>query len=261
MGILTSATRIWLTRSLKPFRFTSEYDNQLDFRHTKNLGLYIHIPFCRSLCGFCPYCKTVYEKKKAALYTEALLNEIDLVGGSAGADKKEVTSLYFGGGTPALLSNDIKRIIERLEQYFTITEGIGLEMHPHDVTAEKLAVLKDAGVTKISIGIQSFQPEYLNMLGRTQTDYNAAFEALSKVSFETVSMDFIFALPGQTAEMLEKDIETAFSNGANHIAIYPFIDFTFATRTFEKVDDKSRKKLLYDVVSYCNKKGYVRDSM
>ncbi len=261
MSLLTSVTRAWLTRSFKPFSFTNTYDNKLKYQNTAKLGLYVHIPFCRSLCDFCPYCKVVYNKELADQYIEALLKEIQIVGSTVGTDKKQVTSLYFGGGTPALLANDIKRIIKQIEEYFIITEGTGVELHPCDVTAEKLQVLKDAGVTKISIGIQSFQEKYLKLLGRSETDYSKIFDALKKVNFETVSMDFIFALPGQTLETLKKDIEMAFNNGANHIAIYPFIDFTFTDRNFTKMTNGEKKKLLYEIVDYCNQKGYVRDSI
>jgi coproporphyrinogen III oxidase-like Fe-S oxidoreductase len=261
MSVLTTVTRAWLTRSFKPFHFTSMYDNKLDYQNTKKLGLYVHIPFCRKLCDFCPYCKVVYNKSLVVTYIDALLKEIDMVGSTVGADKKQVTSLYFGGGTPALLVHEIKQIIQQVERYFTITEGIGLELHPRDVTVEKLKLLKDAGVTKISIGIQSFQSEYLKLLERDEFNYSNMFNALAKVPFETVSMDFIFALPNQTIESLKKDIETAFGNGANHFAIYPFIDFTFTDRKFMKMTSREKKKLLYEIVDYCNEKGYVRDSI
>lgn len=261
MGVITTLTRAWLTRTFKPFHFTNEYDNMLDYQDTKGLGLYVHIPFCRSLCSFCPYCKVVYDEALAEQYIEALLKEIDMVGSTVGIDKKQVTSLYFGGGTPALLLNDIDCIIKRIERYFTITEGIGLELHPKDVTEETLAILKAAGVSKISIGIQSFQEKYLKLLGREEFDYDEMFKALKRVRFETVSMDFIFALPSQTIENIKNDIETAFNNGANHIAIYPFIDFTFTDRNFIKMSNRRKKKLLYEIVDYCKERGYVRDSI
>ncbi|MDF2947357.1 MAG: hypothetical protein K0S51_2036 [Bacillales bacterium] len=261
MSVITKATRAWLTRSFKPFHFTNTYENKLDYKDTRNLGLYVHIPFCRTLCEFCPYCKVQYNKNLVDTYIEALLKEIDMVGSTVGIEKKEVTSLYFGGGTPALIANEIKYIIQQINKYFTVTEGIGLELHPCDVTEEKLTVLKEAGVTKISIGIQSFQIEYLKLLGRGELNYTNMFKALSKVNFETVSMDFIFGLPGQTIEILKRDIETAFNNGANHFAIYPFIDFTFTDRKFIKMTNKEKKGLLYEIVDYCYEQGYVRDSI
>lgn len=260
MSILTSAARIWLTRSFRPFYFSSTYDNIIEYDNTDNLGLYVHIPFCRSICSFCPYCKVVYDSELAGTYVESLLREIDMVGDMGNKEKKVVTSLYFGGGTPALLVEEIGSIISKINEHYIITEGIGLELHPLDVTVENLKKLKEAGITKISIGIQSFQPEFLELLGRQNTDYEGMFKSLREVVFDTVSMDFIFALPGQTFESLKKDIETAFTH-ANHIAIYPFIDFTYTKRRFSPMSNKEKKELLYNLVTYCEKMGYVHDSI
>lgn len=108
------------------------------------------------------------------------------------------------------------------------------------MNAELLTKLKnDAGVTKISIRIQSFQQRILNLLGRTETAYDEVFKALSIVKFETVLMDFIFALPGQSLEDLKADIDTAFSNGSNHIVIYLFIDFSFTNSVIVPINKKS----------------------
>jgi menaquinone C8-methyltransferase len=260
MSILTSLTRVWLTRSFRPFQFTSKFDVQLDYEDALNLGLYIHIPFCLKICSFCPYCKQVFEEENARAYVLALKREIEIVGAMT-PGRKKVTTLYFGGGSPALIATEIKSIIETVQQYFEVTEGIGIELHPSEVTVDKLSILKEAGVTRISIGIQSFQKKYLDILERDEYDCQKIFEALNQVEFETVSMDFIFALPGQTIESLKNDIETAFSNGANHIAIYPFIDFTYTQRKFEKIPETKKKKLLFEIQQYCESRDYVRDSI
>ena len=251
---------MWLTRSFKPFVFKNEYDEQLPFSSCDNLGLYVHIPFCKSICNFCPYCKVKYNEDVCSRYIDALIDEIHLVG-SQHIGKKEVTSLYFGGGTPALAANRLGEIISAINERFIITEGIGLELHPENVTPETLSILKDAGVTKISIGIQSFQNKYQNILGRNAVDASRLKEALRKVPFETVSMDFIFALPSQTFDDLKSDIDTAFEIGANHIAIYPFIDFTFTSSNVKAMPKKEKKKLLDEITLYCAEKGYKRDSI
>ena len=242
MSLITDFTRMWLTRSTKPFTFTNEYDDFLNYENCENLGLYVHIPFCKSICNFCPYCKEIYTEEKCNKYIDYLLKEIHKVG-SQYNEKKKVTSLYFGGGTPALAVDRIKEIVDTLKEYFIITEGIGLELHPDNVTIPVLNKLKEAGVTKLSIGIQSFQDKYRNILGRKTADEEKIFAALTEVSFETVSMDFIFALPQQTFDDLRKDIDTAFSNGANHVAIYPFIDFTFTSSTVKTMNKKDKRKL------------------
>lgn len=260
MSFITSLTRMWLTRTIKPFTFKNEYDETLPYAECDNLGLYIHIPFCKSICNFCPYCKVGYSEELCEKYIDSLIKEIHLVGGSQ-RDKKKVTSLYFGGGTPALASGRLKDIIDAINEHFIITEGIGLELHPENVTPETLKILKASGITKISIGIQSFGEKYQNILGRNKIDTNALKSALEEVPFETVSMDFIFALPEQTFNDLKSDIDIAFSSGANHIAIYPFIDFTFTESRVSVMPKKEKRKLLDDITKYCLNKGYNRNSI
>ena len=260
MSAVTTLTRMWLTRSVKPFRFRNEYDSLLPYEKCEELGLYVHIPFCKSLCGFCPYCKEVYDPERCRRYVDALIREIHLVGGRH-PGRKRATNLYFGGGTPALAAGRLKEIIGALEEHFVITQGIGVELHPDNVTVPTLRTLRDAGVTKLSIGVQSFQGKYQAVLGRAPVDRQAMAEALREVPFETVSMDFIFALPGQTFEDLRADIDAAFRSGANHIAIYPFIDFSFTSSTLPAMGKGEKRRLLDRITRYCLDRGYTRGSI
>ena len=260
MSIITSLTRMWLTRSVKPFVFKNEYDQELPYRDCDGLGLYVHIPFCKSICSFCPYCKVKYTPELCDRYIDALIQEIHMVG-SQYASKKKTTSLYFGGGTPALASDRLKEIIDALREHFIITEGIGVELHPDNVTVPVLSTLKAAGVTKISIGIQSFQKKFQRILGRNSVDSQVLKAALAEVPFETVSMDLIFALPEQTFEDLKADVDLAFRLGANHVAIYPFIDFTFTTSKVTAMSKKEKRVLLDAITNHCLQKGYTRDSI
>lgn len=260
MSMITDLTRMWLTRSIRPFTFQNEYDEILPYADCQSLGLYVHIPFCSTICNFCPYCKEVYDKAACDRYMEALKEEIRLVG-SRQDGKKKVTSLYFGGGTPALIADRLQEIVDTLTKYFEITEGIGLELHPDNVTVDILQKLQDAGVTKISIGIQSFREKYQDILGRKRVDPSAMEKALAEVAFETVSMDFIFALPGQTFDDLKADLEQAFRIGANHVAIYSFIDFSFTPSDVPTMKKQEKRKLLDDITEYLEKKGCHRDSI
>ena len=260
MSIATDLTRMWLTRSVKPFTFRNEYDQVLPYEDCQGLGLYVHIPFCRQICRFCPYCKEPYSRELCERYLDALLREIHLVGGQS-PGKKEATSLYFGGGTPALAADRLKEVIDALKEHFTITQGIGVELHPDNVTAPVLQTLREAGVTKLSIGIQSFQPKYQHILGRAPVDRRRLAAALAQVSFETVSMDFIFALPGQTFQDLRADVDAAFQCGANHVAVYPFIDFSFTSSEIPAMGKREKRALLDDITRYCLSKGYARNSI
>ncbi len=260
MSVITTLTRMWLTKSFKPFTFKNEYDENLPIDECENLGLYIHIPFCKNICNFCPYCKVLYNEELCDDYVDALIQEIHLVCSSY-KDKKNVTSLYFGGGTPVLAGNRLKEIISTINDYFTITEGIGIELHPENVNNETLNMLKEAGITKISIGIQSFNKKYQSILGRNEVNIEDIKSALNKVSFDTVSMDFIFALPGQKFEDLKEDVEKAVYAGANHIAIYPFIDFTFTNSNVKSLNKDEKRKLLDDITEYFNENKYIRSSI
>ncbi|MFA9398651.1 MAG: coproporphyrinogen-III oxidase family protein [Clostridiaceae bacterium] len=257
---LTSILRIWLTRSFKSFEFKDVYSKSLDYENLETLGLYVHIPFCETICSFCPYCKEVYDKDKSKVYKAALLREIDLVGKNL-TNKKRVTSLYFGGGTPALMIEDLGDIIKKISEYFIIEDGIGVELRLKDVTIDNLEKLKSIGVNMISIGVQSFNEACLDALGREKTDYSNIQSILNKVFFDSVDMDLIFAIPNQTKESLKEDIDRAFSYGATQISTYPFIDFTFANNKYKPLDECYKKDMLNFIGEYSRKINLERTSV
>jgi len=257
---LTSLMRILLTRSIKPFTFVGTHENRLDFMDLNNLGLYVHIPFCRSICAFCPYCKEIYNKQKADTYKTALLCEIDLVCRDM-KEKKEVTSLYFGGGTPALMIDDLGEIIQKLKKYFTILGGVGVELHPDDINVENLSKLKLAGVSMVSLGIQSFNKDCLEKIGRENDSFVEKLETVKKAGFDVIDVDLIFAIPGQTDKILRDDIKTAFEHGATQISTYPFIDFTFANNKYKPMSEKVKKAMLKNLNEYCSEIGVERSSV
>lgn len=260
---LTSLLRIFMTRSFKPFLFLPSQGSKPEFEEVENLGLYVHIPFCSSLCGFCPYCKVLYNRELAARYKEALLKEITLAA-SPLQMKKQVTSLYFGGGTPVLLISALKEIIDHIKTYFLISEGIGVELHPNDVTAGNLKLLQEAGVDRISIGIQSFHMNCLKALGRGNVVPSSLIEKLdlaASFGFSVIDVDLIFAIPTQSSKDLLEDIQTAFAHGATQVSTYPFIDFTFADNKNKPLSETQKKKMLKDITAYVGKHGIIRTSV
>ncbi|MGI5962104.1 MAG: coproporphyrinogen-III oxidase family protein [Lawsonibacter sp.] len=260
MSILISMARMWLTRTTAPFRFTSDYDQTLPLAGVQTLGLYVHIPFCRTLCSFCPYCKVMWEESLARAYLDGLLQEIHLVGRQWNG-RRPITSLYFGGGSPALIAPWLGEILAALEEHFILGDVLGMELHPQDVTPDTLTLLRQAGVTRICIGIQSFQPSSLVCLGRERPDPAALGVALESVPFPTVSADFIFALPGQTFDDLQRDILLAEEMGANHLAFYPFIDFSFTPGPNQGRPNRAKRILLDQLTSFLQQRGYQRDSI
>jgi len=251
--------KVILTRSLRPFVFKNVYSSWLNYDNLDSLGLYVHIPFCRRICGFCPYCKVVYDRALAAEYKAALLSEIELA--AAGHEKKRVTSLYFGGGTPALMLDDLKDIIDCLKNYYDIHGGIGVELHPDDIDENLLVKLKNADISMVSIGVQSFHADCLKRLGRRQTDVTDKLKLVKSLGFDVIDVDLIFAIPGQNTETLLHDMETAFQCGATQISTYPFIDFTFADNLYKPMPEKVKKQMLAEIARFAKRSGIRRTSV
>jgi oxygen-independent coproporphyrinogen-3 oxidase len=226
----------------------------------ENLGLYIHIPFCKTICDFCPYFKIKYDETLAQKYINSLLKEIDLVC-SGQKEKKTVTSLYFGGGTPALVLFDVQKIISKLEEYYFIKDGIGVELHPDDICENTLDVLKTAGINMISIGIQSFDSGCLEALGRKNDNFTEKIELVKSCGFSVIDVDLIFGIPKQTETGLINDITLAFQCGATQVSTYPFIDFTFANNMYKPMPEKIKKKMLNAIAEYAAKNNIERTSV
>ena len=155
-----------MTRSLKPFVFSNRPDCDPDI-DVKNLGLYFHIPFCKKICNFCPYYRVRYDKALLEGFNRALFTELDLVAEASGS-KKEITSIYFGGGSPALIADHLSGLMDRISRSFSFRGHAGIELHPRDVNKDSLKKIRDAGFDMVSIGIQSFQDSCLKSLGRKE---------------------------------------------------------------------------------------------
>jgi len=258
--LLPSIFRILLTRSFKPFIFKNKNEEKPGFFDLDNLGLYVHIPFCSRICDFCPYYKEKYDGISAGNYLDALLKEIDIVCSGLNG-KKTVTSLYFGGGTPSLLLHGLQKIISKLKNYFIITDGIGVELHPDDICENTLNALKTYGVNMLSIGIQSFNNECLNALGRENSGFTEKLELLKSFNFSVIDIDLIFGIPNQTKTILINDIASAFEYGATQVSTYPFIDFSFANNKYKPVKESEKKAMLSAIIEYTNLNNIERTSV
>jgi oxygen-independent coproporphyrinogen-3 oxidase len=257
---MTSILRIFLTRSFKPFIFTKKHSNKIPYQDLENIGLYVHIPFCNSICDFCPYFKVKYDETLAKEYIDAVIKEISLVC-SEQTEKKTVSSLYFGGGTPALVLSDLRKIIDELKKNFYIKEGIGVELHPDNISESTLDILKIAGVNMVSIGIQSFDNNCLDMLGRKNNNFIEKLELVELYDFSVIDVDLIFGIPQQTEDSLIKDIAIAFNHGATQVSTYPFIDFTFTNNMHKPMTESIKKKMLNSIVQYAFSNNIERTSV
>ncbi|HCR29405.1 MAG TPA: coproporphyrinogen III oxidase [Opitutae bacterium] len=183
------------------------------------LGLYVHVPFCPTACDFCAFYQEQTDRSGIESYLEGIKREAALY-----AIGKSVDSYFFGGGTPGLLTaKDLGRLSDVLIDHFGApSKEWTVEMAPSTIKADKLNFLKDLGVTRISMGVQSFDDKLLDALGRQHSRKQVfrAYEEIRAVGFESINLDLIFAIPGQDADRLVKDIEEAASLEPDHISTY-----------------------------------------
>jgi oxygen-independent coproporphyrinogen-3 oxidase len=181
------------------------------------LGLYVHVPFCASTCDFCAF----YQVHPTAESVEGFINCLTAEAALVGWDRP-LSTVFWGGGTPGLLSpRDLGRLAEVVHR---IPGGSAplewtVELAPASVTSERLSVLKDAGVTRVSLGVQSFRPALLDALGRAHTREQVlrAYERIRVAGFRSVNLDLMFALPGQSAAEWDADIDEAVSLAPDHV--------------------------------------------
>ena len=190
-------------------------------------GLYLHIPFCRNLCPYCPYNKIAYAPSLVAPYLEAVLREIDLYAARYG--RLEITSVYIGGGTPTLLAAELQTMLGRLRERFDVTGDICIETGPLDLTGSTIAALREMGIKLVSVGAQSFQDRHLAFIGRNYraADLPGHIRLLQDADFASVNLDLIFALPGQTETELRRDLDAALALGVDQVTAYPLFTFPY----------------------------------
>lgn len=186
------------------------------------LGIYIHIPFCVKKCPYCDFTSFTPETLPEEEYLTAVTKEIEARKGEAGG--KEVGTIYFGGGTPSLLSpTSVETILRAISNQFEVKDPeISVEANPGTVTLDKLKGYRDAGVNRLSIGVQSLNDRLLKVLGRIHTREEAlkAYEAARKAGFKNIGIDLIHSKPGETLSDWGKELEEAVSLRPEHISAY-----------------------------------------
>lgn len=187
--------------------------------------LYFHLPFCRTLCPHCPYLKRRYQQDQAAEYSRALLREAGQWMESS--PRLPIRSIYFGGGTPALLLNGISEILNVLSPRIARDTGIGLELHPADVTVDLIGNLQRLNFDRVSLGVESLQPETLRQLGRNVEPRRIlrAVERLAGGDFHCVDANLIYGVEGQGADDVLRDAKKLIDCGVDQISAYPLFSF------------------------------------
>ena len=231
---------------------------------SKNLGLYVHIPFCKNPCPFCPYNRYPFQAKKERPYVEAVKREIDIYKDML--PDVNIDSLYVGGGTPTIMVDGLVDILSHAKKSFSIQSDICIEANPDDLDQSSLDKLRGIGITKISIGVQSFNDDLLRAIGRTSHNGDTALDAIKLAvnnGFSCINADLMFALPSQCISDLREDLEKAIESGAHQITTYPLLLFPY-TKMAKDVRNgkvtlpsaKEERAMYEEIVRFLTSNGY-----
>lgn len=182
------------------------------------LGIYIHIPFCAKKCPYCDFYSENFSKATADLYTEAVITAIKSYSGLV-AD-----TLYFGGGTPNLIGSDnIKKIVSAAKSVFSLKNAeITMEANPESLSKQNISLFKEAGINRLSLGLQSSNPSELSALNRRHTPEQVEFcvKKARECGINNVSLDLMVGISGQTIASLQESIDFCDNLGVNHVSAY-----------------------------------------
>ena len=189
---------------------------------TKPTSAYVHIPFCTQICYYCDFSKVFIKNQPVDSYLEYLIEEYDSY------DIKKLRTLYIGGGTPTALSvSQLAFLLEKLTDKLDLSylEELTIEANPGDLDQEKIAVLKESPVNRVSLGVQTFNDRMLKQIGRSHSekDIYENIANLKKAGFDNISIDLIYALPKQTMEDVKTNVAKAIALDIPHMSLYSLI--------------------------------------
>lgn len=228
------------------------------------LGLYIHIPFCKKICPYCDFPKTVGSIKTQDEYIKALLAEMKL----KKLDTYSFKTVYIGGGTPSSLSkNNLELLLLTLSKYINLSklEEFSIEANPEDITDEFLKLIKKYHINRLSIGIQTFNNKYQKLIDRfiTINRFNEIVELLKVNNFDNYSFDLMYGFNGQTKDEVEEDIDILLSSDLKHLSIYclaiePHTIFEYQTSkgAILEASENDEAIIYQDIIKYLKTKNF-----
>ena len=226
-------------------------------RMNKVKSLYVHIPFCDSICDYCDFTKLLYNDKFAKEYLENLKRELD------DYSPFFVETIYIGGGTPTSLPYDyLAELLKMLSKYSSNVKEYTVEANPENLNPEKLSLLKEYGVNRISIGVQTTNDEISKKINRGHTfeEVKQAIKNAREIGFSNINIDLIIGLPNVTKSMFEKDLENIVSLGVNHISCYSLTvhpNTVFYRKNIEEPTPEFARELYDFAHEFLAKKGFV----
>ena len=232
----------------------------------KELGLYVHIPFCVKKCGYCDFLSWCGTSEEKETYVQALLKEIESYREFARGYR--VSTVFVGGGTPSVLeAGQMEGVLGNIQEVFELEKKpeITLEMNPGTVTEEKLQCYKENGVNRLSIGLQSVKNEKLEVLGRIHSyeEFLESYELARKAGFTNISVDLISSIPGQKLEEWKEELAALSALSPEHISVYQLI-IEAETPYYEKYaeheellpDEEESREIYLWTGSFLKEQGY-----
>ena len=183
-------------------------------------SLYVHIPFCESICSYCDFCKVYYDQKQSDLYLQRLNEELSQI------EQHHLKTIYIGGGTPSALNDEqLEKLMSMLKPYSLEVEEYCMEVNPESMDYYKLKILKKGGINRLSIGVQTFQDHLLKEIDRHHNTIQVKniIKYAKEIGFDNISIDLMYGLPKQTKEDIEKDIDVLQVLDIQHVSYYSLI--------------------------------------
>lgn len=236
----------------------------------KELGIYIHIPFCKKKCNYCDFIS--YSNKDGIIlkYIESLKKEIERSIKLTNSEEYIVKTIYIGGGTPSFINSEsIIEILKKIREKYIIDKDveITIEVNPGTVTEQKLCDYYNSGINRLSIGLQSDNDKILKTIGRihTYSEFLNTYKLARKVGFKNINVDLMLALPNQTVEILENTVNRVIKLNPEHISIYSLI-LEEGTKLEEQISrgeltlpDENTERIMYHLVrKVLNENEYIQ---
>ena len=231
----------------------------------EELGIYIHIPFCKQKCFYCDFCSFANKNEMQGKYVETVINEIKNI---THKEKYTVTTIYLGGGTPSILNpNYIKNILQEIKSSFEILDDaeITIEINPGTVNEEKLKRYKEYGINRLSIGLQSANDKILKNIGRIHDykQFEETFFYARKCGFRNINVDLMIGLPTQAIEDVKQTLEKIIQKNPEHISVYSLIieegtiiEKLINENKLQLPDEETERIMYWTVVNKLKENGY-----
>ena len=235
----------------------------------KELGIYIHIPFCKQKCYYCDFVSYANKEEKIQEYVKCLQKEIEIESAKYKSEEYEINTIYIGGGTPSFIdASYIANIINTIKQNYKLNKNseITIEINPGTISKEKIEKYREVGINRISIGLQTTKDNLLRKIGRIHTyeEFLSCYKLVQKEGFNNINVDLMLGLPNQTLEDLKESLKEIISLQPNHISLYSLIleentklEKMVSKKELDLPSEDIERKMYWETKKILEQNGYI----